>query len=76
MEEKNIFRILQEEKEQAYSNYHNSIKKNVEERKGVWYFLGDILDLYVPKIFSALIGNGSSPSGNSFNAIDPKEGKT
>lgn len=63
MEEKNVFGQLQEEKEEVYSNLHNDIKRNVEERKGVWAFLGDVIDLYVPKILSAVVGAG--PSLNS-----------
>lgn len=69
MKEKNVFSQLQEEKEETFSNVHNEIKKNIEERKGVWSFLGDIIDLYIPKVFSALIGAG--PSKN--NAISSGE---
>ena len=58
MKEENIFKQLQEEKEEIYTNLHNDIKKNVVERKGVWSFLGDVIDLYVPKILSAIIGAG------------------
>ncbi len=60
MKEKNVFSQLQEEKELEYSKLHTEIKKNIVERKSVWTFLGDIIDLYVPKIFSALIGAGPS----------------
>ncbi len=60
MNKKNVFSQLQEEKELDYSNVHNDIKKNIVERKGVWSFIGDIIDLYVPKILSALVGAGPS----------------
>ncbi|MFT6808148.1 MAG: hypothetical protein ACJA01_001372 [Saprospiraceae bacterium] len=69
MKEKNVFSQLQEEKELDYSNVHNDIKKNIEERKGVWSFLGDIIDLYVPKIFSALVGAGPSIN-NAISSIE------
>ena len=60
MNKKNVFSQLQEEKELDYSNVHNDIKKNIVERKGGWSFIGDIIDLYVPKILSALVGAGPS----------------
>jgi len=72
MAEKNVFNQLQEEQEKEYSNYHNEIKRNIEDRKGVWSFIGDIIDLYVPKILSAIIGAG--PSINSaISAIEEEK---
>ena len=74
MEEKNVFGQLQNEKEELYSNLHNDIKRNVEERKGVWSFLGDVIDLYVPKILSAIVGAGPSIS-NAINSIEEEQNK-
>ncbi len=60
MRDKNVFHKLQEENELEYAEVHNEIKKNVKGRIGIWAFIGDIVDLYIPKIFSVLIGGRSA----------------
>ena len=46
--------------EAKYQNASNAIKQNVESRKGSWDLIGDLFELYIPKIFSTLIGSNAN----------------
>ena len=57
---KNNFEQLEEQMEAKYQNASNAIKQNVESRKGSWDLIGDLFELYIPKIFSTLIGSNAN----------------
>lgn len=55
-ENKNAFEQLEEENEKKFSSYSHQIKKNIEGQKDIWSFLGELIELYIPKILSVLLG--------------------
>ena len=57
--EKNNFRRLEKEMEEQYEKSSDKIKKNVVKRKGTWDLIGDLFELYIPKIFSTIIGSSA-----------------
>ena len=64
----NNFKLLEEEMEAKFENASEAIKKNVYSRKDLWTLLGDLFDLYIPRIFSTIIGGSvlfNSGSGKS-----------
>lgn len=56
---KNNFQLYQEQMESRFAESADSIRKNVQSRKDLWTFVGDIIDLYIPKIMSTLMGGVS-----------------
>lgn len=67
---KNNFQLLEEEMEKKFEKSSHRIKKNVVDRKGIWDLIGDLFELYIPRIFSTIVGS-SVVSGVS--AIDREE---
>lgn len=63
MAEKNVFAELQEENEKNYAQVHTQIKKNIQGRKGIWTLIGDIIELYVPQIFTTVGRTINASSG-------------
>lgn len=62
MSEKNVFEQLEQDSESKFDLAHYSrVKKNVEGRKDLWGLIGQIIELYVPRIFAVLLGIGSGP---------------
>ncbi len=57
--EKNNFRRLEEEMEQQFEKSSDKIKNNVVKRKGMWDLIGDLFELYIPKIFSTIVGSSA-----------------
>lgn len=55
--EKNNFQKLEELNEAKFEAASEAIKNNVSSRKGSWSLIGDLIELYIPKIFSTLIGS-------------------
>lgn len=68
---KNNFQQLEEEMEKKYEKASVQIKNNVVKRKGMWDLIGDLFDLYVPRIFSTLVGSHTLSTG--IQAIEPEE---
>lgn len=60
MADTNSFKQLEEENEAKFETHKLVVKKNVEGRKDFWSFLGDIIDLYIPRIFSTLFGSNNT----------------
>ena len=75
MEERNVFTELQEENEKNYAQVHTQIKKNVEGRKGIWALIGDIIELYVPQIFTTVGQTINASSGLFSGRNDDNEKK-
>jgi len=69
--EKNNFQRLEEEMEQKFEKSSKKIKNNVVKRKGMWDLIGDLFDLYIPRIFSTIVGSSSLSTG--INAIEGEE---
>lgn len=63
---KNSFKKLQEEETAKFSNAsQEKIRHNLDSNVGFFHFLGEIVDLYLPKIFGLFVkmsGGGPSPS--------------
>ncbi len=57
---KNNFEQLEEQMEQKYDDASEAIKQNVTSRKGTWDLIGDLFELYIPQIFSTLIGSNAN----------------
>lgn len=57
MKEENPFDELRIENETRYDEYKMGIYHNVNSRRGNWSFLGDIAELYIPKIIAVFLGN-------------------
>ncbi len=53
---KNSFERLQEENEAKFESYNRIIKKNIDGRRDIWGFFGDIIEMYIPRILSTLLG--------------------
>jgi len=73
-EENNVFRELQEENEVAFNDVQRDIKRNIEGRRGIWAFIGGIIDLYVPKVFETLLGGEASPDAQDRVPSDERKG--
>jgi len=52
----NAFSALQEEHEAAFTKVARAIKSNIDGRRGFWTLVGDIIDLYVPKVVGTIFG--------------------
>lgn len=46
--------------EAKYDKASDAIKNNVTSRKGTWDLIGDLFELYIPQIFSTLIGGNAT----------------
>lgn len=57
---KNNFQQLEEQMEAKYDKASDAIKNNVISRKGTWDLIGDLFELYIPQIFSTLIGSNAN----------------
>lgn len=64
---KNVFQELQEEREQEFAEVQKVVKKNIQKRRGFWALIGDIIELYVPSVFTTLSGtlNSALPESKS-----------
>lgn len=62
---KTSFDLLREENESKFDSYDNKIKNNLDGRKDIWSFVGELIDLYIPKILSTLLGGASITSSKS-----------
>lgn len=62
---KNSFKKLQQEETAKFSkSSQQKIRNNLDANVGLFHFLGDIIDLYLPKIFGLFIKmSGGGPSG-------------
>ena len=56
MADNNAFEQLRQENEAKFESHNKAVKKNVEGRKDFWSLLGQIIELYVPRIFTTLLG--------------------
>lgn len=56
---KNNFKRLEEEMEKQYEKSSDKIKNNVVKRKGMWDLIGDLFELYIPRIFSTIVGSSA-----------------
>ena len=54
----NPFDQLRVENEEKFSSRQSRIKKNIDERRNFWSFLGDLIELYLPKFLQSLLGIG------------------
>lgn len=53
----NAFEQLQVENEAQYVEVASDIKSNIDQRRGFWSLIGDILELYIPKVVDTLLGS-------------------
>ncbi len=65
---KTSFDLLREENESKFDSYNQKVKNNLDGRKDIWSFFGELIDLYIPKILSTLLG-GASISASETNKI-------
>ena len=68
---KNAFELLQEENEAKFSSYSSNIKSNIDGRRDIWSFFGELIELYFPKILSAILG-GATLNSKSEESKDSK----
>ena len=55
-EQNNFFEELEREQEQKFVPFQQGVKSQVENRKDIWSFIGEIVELYIPKIIGVLLG--------------------
>lgn len=65
--EKNNFEKLQDNMEEKFSSSKEAIKKNVRDRKDVWVMIGDLFDLFIPKIATTFFGSDEKHYNNGIN---------
>lgn len=69
---KNSFKDLEDQESAKFTEQsEQKIRHNLESNVGLFHFLGEIVELYLPKIFGMFIkmsGGGPSPSDNKNNA--------
>ena len=54
MAEYNSFEQLKIENEEKFEPHRLQVKKNIESQKDLWSFLGELFELYIPKIIKTL----------------------
>ncbi len=59
--------------EKKFEASSKAIKKNVNSRRDVWALIGDLFELYIPKIFSTLIGSASFTSRSQDKKLEGGE---
>lgn len=68
---KNSFKELQNEETSKFSKAsEQKIRHNLNHNVGLFHFLGEIVDLYLPKIFGMFVkmsGGGPSPNDDQSN---------
>jgi len=68
---KNSFKELQDQESAKFSEQsEQKIKHSLDSNVGLFHFLGEIVDLYLPKIFGMFIkmsGGGPSPTDDQSN---------
>lgn len=69
---KNSFKELQKEETDKFSNAsQQKIRNNLDSNVGLFHFFGEIVELYLPKIFGLFVKmSGGGPSAADEN-IDP-----
>ncbi len=67
---KNSFELLKEENENKFDNHKKKIKENIDGRRDIWSFFGEIIELYIPKIFGALLGGAMTGSSSDNKILD------
>ncbi len=68
---KNSFKELQEEESAKFSDHsQQKIRSSLDSNVGLFHFLGEIVELYLPKIFGMFVkmsGGGPSPTDDINN---------
>ena len=54
--EKNSFEKLQQENESKFDKHDRTVKNNVDGRKDLWGFFGELIEMYMPRILSTILG--------------------
>jgi hypothetical protein len=54
--EKNPFKKLQQENEAKFDLYDQKVKQNISGRKDLWGFFGELIEMYIPRILSTILG--------------------
>ena len=52
----NVFEQLKAENEAKFDSYNQSVKNNIDRRRDIWGFLGDIIEMFIPRVFSTILG--------------------
>ncbi len=52
----NVFEKLQEENEVGFKDVSDVVKEHVSHLRGFWALIGDVIDLYLPKVVGTLLG--------------------
>ena len=55
-QDKNSFKKLQRENESKFNRYDRKIKSNVDGRKDLWGFFGELIEMYMPRILNTILG--------------------
>ena len=54
--DKNSFEKLQQENESKFDKYDRNVKNNVDGRKDIWGFFGELIEMYIPRILNTILG--------------------
>lgn len=60
MDKKNVFKLLEEESEINFKLYDDTIHSGIKKQKKFWFLMGDILELYMSKFISSVLGRNIS----------------
>ncbi len=52
----NSFEQLKAENEAKFDAYSQKIKTNIDGRKDIWGFFGELIEMYIPRILSTILG--------------------
>lgn len=56
MADKNVFDELLRENEAKFEGINKAVKNNIEHRKDIWTLLGELIELFIPRLVSTMLG--------------------
>lgn len=63
--DKNSFEQLKVENEAKFDSYNQKIKTNIDGRKDIWGFFGELIEMYIPRILSTILGTSPNNKDNN-----------
>lgn len=63
--DKNSFEQLKAENEAKFDAYNQKIKTNIDGRKDIWGFFGELIEMYIPRILSTILGTSPNNKDNT-----------
>jgi len=61
---KNSFKELEKDSQKQFENKDKQIKENINRSIGFFHFIGDIIELFVPRVVQVFLGISGGPGPN------------